>query len=270
MSHAIALGSMALHAGVSTAVVLAPHDGPSIVEQGGARARLDALRVVRADRGVVVQGSDGALQVDLFEHLAAAIGALGLHQGLRVTCFGPEVPLLDGAARKAALALLALGLPSWPAPRAVRTRACFQVRDSIYELTPHDGLHYAVQIAFTHRLIVVQHARWDGTVEQFVEQVAPARTFGFLSEAEQLRATSRARGANRRDVIVLTDDGAGTWSDPPPEPDECARHKLLDLIGDLSLGGGLVRGAIRAERPGHAATHEMLRRAVAAGVIAGV
>jgi UDP-3-O-[3-hydroxymyristoyl] N-acetylglucosamine deacetylase len=266
VSHCIALGGTALHAGVSSSVVLGACPGPSVIEQNGARARLDELRVLRADRGVQVTDPSGAIAIDLFEHLAAAIGALQIQHGLRVRCYGPEIPLLDGGSLRWAIALRSLGLVRSPLGRRVIKAGRVQVGESIYDFAPADRVLLEVTIEFDHPLIAQSAARWDGDPDDFVSRIAPARTFGFLHEAEQLRATARARGANARDVVVLLRNGS-SLSDPPPEPDECARHKMLDLIGDLTLAGGIARGQLHVRRPGHPATREALRMAVEQGIV---
>jgi UDP-3-O-[3-hydroxymyristoyl] N-acetylglucosamine deacetylase len=258
---------LALHAGVPTSIVLASCPGPCVLEQGSIRAPFADLEVARADRGVRVVAAGGALCVDLVEHLMAAVGGLGVRDGLRVTVRGPEVPLLDGGARRMALGLRSIGAGASPRRRRVTCSAAFELGGARYELEPSDSVELEVLVQFDHPLVRGTTARWRGDAEGFLRRVAPARTFGFLSEAAALREVSRARGANPRDVVVLCDDGT-TLSDPPPEPDECARHKLLDLIGDLTLSGGVPLGRIRALRPGHAATLEVARRAAERGVIA--
>lgn len=253
----IVLQGTALHAGEVSRVTLSACEGPTRVEQAGVSATLDQLRIVRADRGVCVTDPTGRMRIDLIEHLLAAVGALGLGRGLRIAVDGPEAPLLDGGAARWARALLALGQAPAPPRLRIARAACIEVGASVFELQPLGRVRLQVTLEYDHPLIAVKHASWQGDAEDFVTRIARARTYGFLAEANALRAAARARGANSRDVVVLCDDG-GTISDPPPEPDECARHKLLDLIGDLTLGAGLALGSIGARRPGHRATHEML------------
>lgn len=261
------LQGIALHAGVPVAVTLSPWQGPTSLAQNGVVAPISGLRVERADRGVCVTDPHRRLRVDLVEHLFAAIGALGLERGLLVSVDGPELPLMDGGSRAFALALRRLELcPMAPARRITRAHRV-AVGDCLYEFEPGDRVRLQVQVQFDHPLVQVQEAAWGGDPDDFVERIAPARTFGFMSEAEALRATSRAKGANARDVVVLCDDGTSI-SEPAPVADECVRHKLLDLIGDLTIAGGIPLGTVRAWRPGHRATHEVMAQAIAAGVFA--
>jgi UDP-3-O-[3-hydroxymyristoyl] N-acetylglucosamine deacetylase len=261
----IVLRGLALHAGVSTSVSLSLCEGPSVIVQHNATARLDQLRIARADRGVVVIDADERIRVDLIEHLMAAAGAMSLESGLCIALDGPEVPRMDGGARQFALAMRSLGAASTKRRRRIVRRARVEVEGAVYDFEPSDDTHLDVTIDYDHPLISGKHAEWKGDPCDFVERIARARTYGFLSEAQALRATARARGANTRDVIVLCDDGTSI-SIPAPEPDECARHKLLDLIGDLAIGGGVPIGSIKAFRPGHRVTHEVLRLAESCGV----
>lgn len=259
------LQGIALHAGVPVSVVLSAVPGPTSIAQNGLVAAISDLRVERADRGVCVTDPSGKMHVDLVEHLFAAIGALELERGLLVSVDGPELPLMDGGARAFALALRALRLPSMAPSRRILRAHRVEVGESVYEFEPGDRVRVQVHVQFDHPLVRVQEAAWAGDAEDFLERIAAARTFGFLREADALRATSRARGANTRDVIVLCDDGTSV-SEPGPSADECVRHKLLDLVGDLTIAGGIPVGTVRAWRPGHRATHEVMARAIDSGV----
>jgi UDP-3-O-[3-hydroxymyristoyl] N-acetylglucosamine deacetylase len=263
--HAIALGGVALHAGGYASVVLQGSDGPLTLAQGGACAAFDALHVVRADHGVTVADAAGRIHIDLVEHFMAALGGLGISAGVRATIRGPELPLLDGGARRYADALGSLGVPD-TAPRVRIARAWrASVGASSYSFTPDVQTTIEVRVAFDHPLIEIDTAHWDGDRASFLHRIAPARTFGFLRDAGALSAAGRAKAVDTSVVVVLCEDGS-TLSSPPPGPDECARHKLLDLIGDLTLCCGVPLGRITADRPGHAATTRAIAQAITAGV----
>lgn len=267
MAPSIALGGTALHAGVPSAVLFAAHDGPVVLAQNGRAMPLDRWVVARADAGVCVRSPDGMASVDLVEHVLAAVGGLGIEHGLRIVVDGPEPPLVDGGAAAFASAIGRLRI----AP--VRQRTCrvvkrdrVEIGSSIYEVEPSDRVSVEVAIEFDHPLVVVQRAVWDGSAAAFERAIAPARTFGFLAQWGALKAAGRAKGANTRDVVVLCPDGTSP-SDPRPEPDECVRHKLLDLIGDMTLTGGVPLGRVRVQRPGHRTNLEAMRRLLASGVV---
>lgn len=261
------LEGIALHAGIVTSVSFSPHEGPLVLEQDGARCALQDLIVSRADAGVAVASPDGRLRIDLVEHVMAAIGGLGLTRGIRVVVRGPEPPLIDGGAAAFVRALRQVTAPARAPVRRIARAARLEVGSSIYDISPDARTALGVAVDFAHPLVRVGEALWDGTPDDFEQSIAPARTFGFFSDWGALKAAGRALGANARDVVILCDDGS-TLTEPPPAPDECARHKLLDLVGDLTLCGGVPRGRLRAIRPGHRANIEAFRRFEAMGAIA--
>lgn len=261
----VALHGRALHSGATACVTLTRLEGPVALRQGRAAACLADLRVVRADHGVCVEG-DGGLRVDLVEHLFGALAGLGVESGLQIAVRGPELPLLDGGARLFAAALLALGLGGEaPALRVVR-RATYRVDESTYELSP--GASRLLEVDVEYPGGGRQRASWDGTPAGFVGEIAAARTFGWRRDAERLRAAGRAAHVEPGSVLVLEEDGTPSPGFDPPGVDELARHKLLDLLGDLQLHGGAPAGVLRASRPGHRATHAAVRQALTEGVLA--
>ena len=111
--------------------------------------------------------------------------------------------------------------------------------------------------------------RWGGSVGEYVREIAPARTFGFTRDHAALLASGRGRGARPGPVLVFDEQGASPGS-PLRFADEPARHKLLDLLGDVTLGGGPVLGTIEAIRPGHRSNLAMMRAARASGALEAV
>lgn len=262
------LTGTALHSGAQTTVRLVRRAGPLTIGQRGEEVFWRDLAVLRTDAGVCV--ARGGVRVDLVEHLFAAIGAMRIRDGLFVQVEGGEVPLMDGGCAQFCKALQKLGFAtnrSAPPLRIVKP-ATFREgsgSESVYEFEPSDEVCMAVTIAFDHRLIVQKTAQWHGDVDDFTARIAPARTFGFRRDRAMLQRTGRATMVDLSAVIVLEDDGT-TSSEPGPLPDECARHKLLDLIGDFALKLGVVTGTVRAHRPGHTATHRVIAQAQKCGV----
>jgi UDP-3-O-[3-hydroxymyristoyl] N-acetylglucosamine deacetylase len=261
-----ALGGLTLHSGVPASVLFAPHQGPVVLEHAGRRCTIQELTVVRADSGVKVRAPDDGFQVDLIEHVLAALGGLALTAGVRIVVDGPEPPLLDGGASTFVRALQRLALRPQSRCRRITRALRLDVGRSSYELEPSDRTSIEVSVEFAHPRVAVATARWNGTARDFEERIAPARTFGFFEDWSTLKEQGRARGANIRDVVVLCRDGT-SLSDPPPAPDECARHKLLDLVGDLTLSGGVPQGLLRVTRPGHSANLEAFARCQAMGAL---
>jgi UDP-3-O-acyl-N-acetylglucosamine deacetylase len=238
-----------------------------VIAQRGAEARLDELRPVRTDRGVTVATVDGRVRVDLIEHLLAAVGGLGVSEGLAIAAGGDEMPLLDGGARRFADAVAALELPR--GRRLVVARAARMTHGrSVYRFAPGPSPCVRVEVDFPAP-VGRQRAAWDGDADDFVARIAPARTFGWAHEIDALRAAGRAAEVDPEAVIVF--DAQGTIGGcRPPDPDEPAKHKLLDLVGDLALYGGPPLGEVDAFAPGHTATHAVAASALSLGILARI
>jgi UDP-3-O-[3-hydroxymyristoyl] N-acetylglucosamine deacetylase/3-hydroxyacyl-[acyl-carrier-protein] dehydratase len=125
---------------------------------------------------------------------------------------------------------------------------------------PATDLRISATIEFDHPLVRRQFASFN-IDDTFDEELAPARTFGFLKDAEALHARGLALGANYENTVVLDEDGVA--SGPLRFADEFVRHKIGDLVGDLVVLGGRVEGHIVAERPSHAGNLELGKRIVA-------
>jgi UDP-3-O-[3-hydroxymyristoyl] N-acetylglucosamine deacetylase len=255
-----------LHSGEQCAVALSRRPGPLCFETRRGQATREQLEVLRADRGVCVRAARIRLEVDLIEHLFAAFGGLGVQQGIRIEVLrGGEIPLLDGAALEFAAAIKALAPPRGPPRLRVARAGQLVVGESSYTFAPADSIKLDVTVQFPGR--EAEHASWDGTAARFFRDIAPARTFGFRKDADMLRARGRAAHVDLNSVLVLEDDGSIAKAASPARPGELACHKMLDLIGDLFLYGGPLLGALSVDRPGHARTHDAVRRALSEGLV---
>ena len=263
----VRLRGLGLHTGRPSEVRLTRCDGPVVFRTSLGEATMDELRVVRCDHGVRVCCERVGFDVDTVEHFLAALGGLSIRSEVAIEVDGPEMPLLDGGALAFAKALAGLARGNEvPALRVLR-HAVIHVGASKYELTPGDEVVLDIEIGFDVPRIGRQTASWRGSAEAFVGDIAWARTFGFRRDGDALRRSGRAGAVDPTAVMVLDDQGA---VEPPGEearPGEFARHKLLDLVGDLYLFGGPPRGTLRATRPGHAATHRAMTEALEQGIV---
>jgi UDP-3-O-[3-hydroxymyristoyl] N-acetylglucosamine deacetylase/3-hydroxyacyl-[acyl-carrier-protein] dehydratase len=193
----------------------------------------------------------GETVVQTVEHLLAATAALQIDD-LTIELDGPEPPIGDGSFAPYLTALQQAGIAEQPGePVVYRVTSPFDLAeaDSSYVVAPAKSLRLTTTIEWNHPLIGRQTGSYDITAAAFAEELAPARTFGFLREAEALRARGLALGAALESTLVLSEDGlvGGSlrW------PDEFVRHKAGDILGDLALIGGRVQGHIVATKPSH-------------------
>lgn len=256
MYHTTTVEGRGLHGGRSVRVSLVIAPGP--VRLAG--VPIPALVPLSGDRSTLVRA--GGRDIGTVEHLFAALGAAGIREGVAIDVDGPELPILDGGARTWCEALV--GVAGSPPPRILRAGS-IAIGDSRYDLEPGDATTVEVTIDFGDARLA-PHARWDGDRVDFAARIAPARTFGFAHEVEALLARGLAQHVAPESVVVVAPDvihAAGA----PFTADEPARHKLLDLVGDLYLHGGPFHGTLRAYKPGHAATHAAMREARTRGLI---
>lgn len=195
-----------------------------------------------------------AVQVDTVEHLLAALVSLGVDNAI-VELNSPEVPIMDGSAAPFVYLILnESGVRRLSAPKKflkVLRPISLSQGDKRIALYPSDHFKVTYSISFDHPLIRHQSRTMKITDESFVEQIAPARTFGFLKEVEMLRQRGLALGGSLDNAIVLGETGVLNQNALRFE-DEFVRHKILDAIGDLSLVGYPVIGHLVAHRAGHA------------------
>jgi len=216
---------------------------------GEIEARIDLVR----ETAFATTIGRGSQFVQTVEHLLAAVSGLRI-DNLLVELDAPEVPILDGSARPFAELLSRAGVKHQPAPRmAWNVTKSFTVRDETgwIEATPAPRLEVENTVDYDHPAIGRQTFTYtDDGPDSFLEELAGARTFGFVEDIDRLKAAGLIKGGSLDNALVIGPDGVLNpggfrWSD------ECVRHKVLDLLGDLSLLGRPLNGRIRAFKAGH-------------------
>jgi UDP-3-O-[3-hydroxymyristoyl] N-acetylglucosamine deacetylase len=194
---------------------------------------------------------DGAT-VETVEHLLAAITSMGVDNVL-VELDHREVPVMDGSSAPFVYLIQEAGLKTLTSPRRYLkvTRPITLSRgDKLMSLYPSDFFKVTYSISFDHPLLRHQSHTLVVGEDSFVEDLAAARTFGFLHEVEMLRQQGLAQGGSLENAIVLSE--TGVLNNQLRFEDEFVRHKILDAIGDLSLVGYPIIGHLVAHRAGHA------------------
>jgi len=187
------------------------------------------------------------------EHLLAALYSTGVDNAV-VEISSLELPILDGSSEPFIRLLKQAGLRRQRARRSyLKLRRPVEVVEGSKRIAvfPHDGFRVTSSIDFPHPLIGRQEMELDLTPETFEREIAAARTFGFLDEIPQMKDMGLVRGGSLENAVVFTRDSLLN-TEGLRFPDECCRHKVLDLIGDLALIGYPLRAHVVAERAGHA------------------
>jgi UDP-3-O-[3-hydroxymyristoyl] N-acetylglucosamine deacetylase / 3-hydroxyacyl-[acyl-carrier-protein] dehydratase len=249
------------------------------------RVDLDEQPILNADCDLVVSTNHGTTirsngaQISTIEHALSALCGLEIDNAL-IEIDGPEVPILDGSALLFVRALQSVGIEILDADREyLEITEPIAFRDEVTgaELMalPYDGFQVTSMIDFKSQVLGQQYAALHN-MSEYVTEIAPCRTFVFVHEVEQLLAQNLIKGGDLDNAIVILDrtllpeelsslaarlgrpdikmEKEGILNTTPLRfGNEPARHKLLDIIGDLSLCGKPIKGKIVASKPGHTA-----------------
>ena len=239
-----------------------------------------AENVVDTRRGTVL--GKGDVRVSTVEHGLAALYALGIDNCL-IQVNGPEFPILDGSADMYVKKITEIGLEEQNAPKDFYIiRHKIEIKDdetgSCVTILPDEEFSIAAMCSFESKFINSQFATLD-KIESFAEDIAPARTFVFVRDIMPLLEANLIKGGDLDNAIVIyerevTQEKLDHLADVLKVPhmdatkigyiqhkweNECSRHKLLDIIGDMALIGRPIKGRIIATRPGHTINNKFAR-----------
>ncbi len=230
------LDGVGVHSGEACAARVGPGEG-FVFRVGGVEVPAHVDCVVDTTMSTTL--GRGSARVGMVEHLLSALWGLGV-RGARVDVEGPELPILDGSAKPWAEAILAASEPSGVEPRGARVTVELSDRGGLAALGP-------------------RRVTFDFDRDDYLAEVAWARTFVHAADVDRLLAAGMGAGATEENTLIVPRPG-----EPLPAtrgPSEPSRHKLLDAIGDLALAGRPHEGTITLVDSGHAA-HVALARGV--------
>ncbi|HEX5155018.1 MAG TPA: bifunctional UDP-3-O-[3-hydroxymyristoyl] N-acetylglucosamine deacetylase/3-hydroxyacyl-ACP dehydratase [Parafilimonas sp.] len=290
LSKAVSISGTGLHTGVLVDMKLSPaHPGFGLQFQ---RTDISASAMIKADcdlvtdtsRGTTLQAGDA--RISTVEHILAALTGMGVDNAL-IEINGPEIPIVDGSSQPFIELIEDAGVTEQEA-----TKAWYSIEENIYyydeekrvEMTalPSTSYHITTLIDFNSPVLGTQHAGLKN-MRDFKNEIAPCRTFCFLHELEMLLDNNLIKGGDINNAIVIVDKvvdekemnrlqkvfkkekievkSEGYLNNLELRfPNEPARHKLLDVVGDLSLVGYPVKAHIIANRPGHSSNVEFAKR----------
>jgi UDP-3-O-[3-hydroxymyristoyl] N-acetylglucosamine deacetylase len=261
LSRPFHLEGIGLHTGETVAVTVSP--APVNLGRSFIRTDLDSITIpaqIQSLHQTVLSTelSAGNATLRTVEHLLAALLGLGIDNA-SIEVNGPEIPLLDGSAQAWATQILRAGWTQQTAQRQfcrVTEPIVVQQGDAFVAALPAEQTRLTYGIDFSHAAIGQQ---WQSVLlEDFLMAIAPARTFGLAEDIETLRQGGLIKGGSLENALVCDTKG---WLNPPLRyPNEPVRHKLLDLIGDLSLLGTLPKAHIWAYKASHALHTRLAQR----------
>lgn len=291
----ISLSGKGIHSGLPVNLVIKPSKKHGIFFK---RIDLPNSDVIAASfdnvgetkmRNTTIGKTDSA-HVQTIEHLMAALFLSGIDSAL-IEIDGPETPILDGSAAEFYKAFMQAGVTDGKLSRIIvkkeviayakdmlkelswkqRLKLKFynflsgRKTDGFVKLSPGDnGLDITATLIYPEKIIGAQTYRYcfDGTkksVNDFVKNIAKARTFGKYSEWEYLKAHGMGRGADETNVIALNDKGDGTLNELLWK-DEFVRHKIIDALGDMFTSGGFIVGKLESYKGSHALNNVVLKK----------
>ena len=289
IAYPVTVTGKGLHTGVEVSMTFKPApenfgfkfkridlDGEPVIEANVSKVRGTA-------RGTVLQ--DGDVSISTIEHAMSALISSDIDNVL-IEINGSEVPIMDGSALSFVEALQEAGVVEQNAEREyfiVKKKITYRNQSTGSELTivPDENLSIDVLISYNSSVLGNQFASYDSTSE-YATEIAPCRTFVFVRELEALLKNNLVKGGDLDNAIVIMDqemhqDELNRIADLFHQEhiqvseigilnnlklrydNECARHKVLDLIGDLALLGKSIKGRIIARRPGHLANTEFTK-----------
>ena len=254
----IELSGTGVHSGAPVSMVLHPAEADTgfrflVSKRGRIISEIPAdVRYVKNLTLCTVLGDDSGVTVGTVEHLLAALRGLSI-DNCYIEIDSREVPIMDGSAAAFVEAIDEVGIRELSQPRKyIKVLKPIRVDDGDCwgELTPHSSFHLDVQIDFETPLIGRQRLALELNSGAFRNEIARARTFGFMRDVENLWKAGLALGASLDNCIALADDRIMN-AEGLRFPQEFVRHKVLDAVGDLALAGAPILGAYRSVRGGH-------------------
>jgi UDP-3-O-[3-hydroxymyristoyl] N-acetylglucosamine deacetylase len=206
----------------------------------------------------------GDFPISTIEHLVSALYGLGVDNAY-IKVGGPEIPILDGSAEPIVQMILSTGIVPLEAKRQylyITRDIGVEIDDKAVHASPCDDFKVTFEIEYPHAAIRQQTLTVTVTPETFSNEIANARTFGFQSEVEALWKMGLAKGGSLENAIVLDGNDGILNPEGLRHKYEFVSHKILDLIGDISLVGYQIKGHIHAKKSGHHVNNLFARKLI--------
>lgn len=207
--------------------------------------------------------TEDGIRIGTIEHLMSSLAAMGVDNVL-IELNAPEVPIMDGSSLPFVYLLKDAGIVDQEAEKKlikIVEKVEVDEGDKKVTLEPSDGFMVDLRIEFNHPLFndENQHFKIDFGKASYIDEIARARTFGFMQEIELMRSHNLGLGGNLNNAVVIDDIDVLN-----PEglryPDEFVRHKILDAIGDLYVIGHQIIGKFTGVKSGHAINNKLIRK----------
>ncbi|MCY4330334.1 MAG: UDP-3-O-acyl-N-acetylglucosamine deacetylase [Endozoicomonadaceae bacterium] len=266
--HATGVG---VHSGQKVYLTLKPAPvGSGIVfvriNEDSSRVEIPALaeNAVQTNLCTSLEANGG--RVDTVEHLMSALAGLGIDNAY-IELSANEAPIMDGSSAPFVFLIQSAGIEEQPALKQfirIKKKVSAREQDKIVTFLPYNGFKVTFSLDFDHPVFQdhKQHVSIDFSSSSYVKEVSRARTFGFMKDAELLRAQNLGLGADLENTIVM-DDYRILNEDGLRYKDEFVKHKILDAIGDFYLLGKPLIGEFIGHKSGHKMNSKLIRKLLA-------
>lgn len=289
IAQTISFSGKGLHTGELVTMTIRPAEADSGIVfrrvdlKGAPEVAALAHNVTDTSRGTTIK--DGKAKVSTIEHILSALWTMGIDNAL-IDINAPETPIMDGSAKEYAAEIERVGTTEQEAERRwfeVEEEFVFEIpkKGTKVVITPAEEYSVSVTVDYNSSVVGVQQSHYDNTVN-YREEIAPCRTFVFLHEIELLLKLGLIKGGSVESAMVVVEKPIsestrkricktfgrddievekGYLTHAPLRfENEIARHKLLDILGDLALLGRRIKGHVEALRPGHYANTQMAQQ----------
>ena len=232
------------------------------------KADWNNLSTEAAIRGTTIQSQNSDVRIHTIEHILSSFYGLQIDNVI-VEIDNNEPPILDGSAKLLAEKILEVGIKELECEKefyTIKEPINFENGKTKITAYPSDKLEIECVIGYDHPFLSNQQAKFEINKDVYCKDIAPARTFCFDYEIEALQSNGLARGGSLDNAIVIGPNGIYN-NEPLRFNDEFVRHKILDLIGDISLAGKQIKARIVAEKPGHKSNISFIKEFVNKAIV---
>lgn len=267
ISKPVEIKGVGLHTGQEVQVIFRPapvHTGLCFIRgdlEGKPYLSIEADLVKSTNLATTVE--KGFVRIATIEHCLSAVYVLGI-DNLFIEVYGGEIPILDGSASLFFNVLKDVDIQEqdeFSQYIYIKDPITIKHNDSWAKIEPYNGLRITCTIDFEHPAIKVQTLDLEIDPYTFQKEIAPARTFGFYEQVEQLRAQNLIAGGSLDNAIILSQDSVMN-KEGLRYPDEFVRHKILDALGDLATLGHKLMGHLTLHKPGHTLMNLLLKKLI--------
>lgn len=273
LARPIQVTGIGLHSGERVRLTLNPADADSGITfrrvdlsgKQGEAVKLTPFLINDTRLSSTVVTEDG-VRIGTIEHIMSALAAYGI-DNVAIELNAPEIPIMDGSSLPFIYLLQDAGVKDQNAEKRflrILKEVSVEELGKWVKFTPYEGFKAALTIDFDHPVFNRSEPTFeiDFSCQSYIDEIARARTFGFMQEVELMRARNLGLGGNLNNAVVIDDTDVLN-----PEglryPDEFVRHKILDAIGDLYILGHPIIGAFQGYKSGHAINNALLRKVLA-------